>query len=102
MLRTFQTPLVHVPTNSDNDFHRRAMNELLDQAQYEKIKNDCTIQNMSWFILIVLTVFNYTEQHKKRPMHFSLHFRKSAVFSDIARYDYNVRDSRLPDALICF
>ena len=45
----------------------------------------------------------YTEQKKKRPMHFPVHFSiKSTVFLDIARYAYYVTDIRLPDALIRF
>ena len=35
-------------------------------------------------------------------MHFSMHFSKSTLFSDIAMYVYYVTDIRLPDALICF
>ena len=42
------------------------------------------------------------KKKKKRPMHFSVHFNKSTLFSDIAKYVYYVTDSRLPDALICF
>ena len=45
---------------------------------------------------------SYTEQKKKRPMHFSMHFSKSTLFSAIARYVYYVTDIRLPDALIRF
>ena len=35
-------------------------------------------------------------------MHFSMHFSKSTLFSDIARHVYYVTDNRLPDALIVF
>ena len=35
-------------------------------------------------------------------MHFSMHFSKTTLFSDIARYVYYVTDSRLQDALIHF
>ena len=44
----------------------------------------------------------YTEQKKKRPMHFSMHFSKSTLFSDIARYVYYGTDIRPPDAIIRF
>ena len=40
----------------------------------------------------------YTEQKMKRPMHFS----KSTLFKDIARYVYYGTDIRLPDAIIRF
>ena len=36
--------------------------------------------------------FIYTEQKKKRPMHFSMRLSKSTLFSDIARYVYYVTD----------
>ena len=36
--------------------------------------------------------FIYTEQKKKRPMHFSMRLSKSTLLSDIARYVYYVTD----------
>ena len=47
-------------------------------------------------------IYIYTEQKKKRHMHFSVHFSKSTLFSDIARYVYYLTYIRLPDTLICF
>ena len=60
------------------------------------------LKQVLFVLCIACSVINNTEQKKKRPMHFSMHFSKSTYFSDIARYVYYVTEIRLPDAPICF
>ena len=40
--------------------------------------------------------------HTEQKIQFYMHFSKSPLFLDIARYIYYVTDIRLTDALICF
>ena len=59
-------------------------------------------QGLCSVILFPLPLYIYTEQKKTRPMHLSMHFSKSTLFSDTARYVYYGADIRLPDVLIRF